>query len=54
VLSGSIASGINSARRCVRFVTLVDDGQVEGAAGMVLVDDEGGSESVRLSIDKEY
>lgn len=41
VLAGSIAKGKIGQRVASELVTMVDDGNVPGAAGMVLVDDEG-------------
>ena len=41
MLAGSIAKGKIGQRVASELVTMVDDGNVPGAAGMVLVDDEG-------------
>jgi TldD protein len=52
VLSGSIVQGKLGQKVASELVTLVDDGSVEGAAGMVLVDDEGVLSEPTVVIDK--
>jgi TldD protein len=52
VLSGSIVRDKLGQKVASDLVTLVDDGQVEGAAGMVLVDDEGVLGERTVIIDK--
>ena len=52
VLSGSIVRDKLGRKVASDLVTLVDDGSVEGAAGMVLVDDEGVLGEGTVIIDK--